>query len=110
MLIILRKRDRTVTHVAEPVHREVTGPAALLPAEQWPKCDTFEQGTALAPSDSGPGLRSAAFLLPWRLSFASHIRVPESGIMPSFVWVNVFGNKNETIVFAITYLSCRLSF
>lgn len=54
MLTILR--DRTITRIAEPAHREVTGPAGQSPAEKWPKRDTFEQVTASAPSDSGPGL------------------------------------------------------
>ena len=73
------------------------------------QCDSSEQGTASAPAPPGQDTKRS-IPTPLELAFASHFRVPETGTMPSFVWVNVFGYKNETIVFVITYISCRLSF
>lgn len=53
---------------------------------------------------------SPAVLLPWTLHFAPHVRVSETGTIPPFVWGTGFGNKNDTMVFVISWLSCWLSF
>lgn len=104
ILILLRNRIRLIACTAEPVHEK--GVAVLFPTEQ---CDSAERcSVGLQPPWTG--ISSVAFPLPWRLSFASHISLPETGTRPSFVWEKVLRHKNETIVFVITLWSCRLSF